>query len=54
MSKRRNPGDAFFNALVVIAIAGLIAFSFWAWFAGPCWLYTFAVTGDTPARCVMR
>ncbi|QDH92129.1 hypothetical protein PP629_gp24 [Streptomyces phage Dubu] len=41
------------------ALAGLLALllvvaSAWAWFAGPCWLYSFSAAKDVPARCLMR
>lgn len=41
------------KVLVFLAIAGLIVFGLWAWFAGPCWIYTFSAATDIPGRCMM-
>lgn len=41
------------DTVVVVLLVGLCAASVWAWYAGPCWIYSFAKAGDVPARCVM-
>lgn len=40
------------TVLGLLALAGLIAFSAWAHFAGPCGLYKYSVAGKVPARCL--
>jgi hypothetical protein len=38
--------------LGLLAIVGLIIFSAWAHFAGPCSLYKYSAVGKVPSRCL--
>jgi hypothetical protein len=42
------------RVLAVLLAVAVVSFSIWAWFAGPCSLYSFSAVKNVPARCLMR